>query len=49
MIGAFVVFVKVSLMFPEPVVPASVIPATVALDHVITVLPLEATVALVAV
>ena len=49
MIGAFVVFVKVSLMFPEPVVPASVIPAIVALDHVITVLPLEATVALVAV
>ena len=49
MIGAFVVFVKVSLMFPDPDVPASVIPAIVALVQLIVVIPLDATVALVAV
>ena len=36
-------------MFPDPDVPASVIPTTVALDQVITVLPVAATVELVAV
>ena len=48
-IAAFVVFVKVSLMFPDPNVNASVIPVIVALDQLIVVLPLDATVALVAV
>jgi len=49
LIAAFVVFVKVSLMSPDPDVPACVIPAIVALVQLIVVLPLDATVALVAV
>jgi hypothetical protein len=48
-IGDDVVFVKVSLMFPDPVVPACVIPEIVALVQLIVVVPLDATVALVAV
>ena len=48
-IAAFVVFVKASLMFPDPDVNASVIPVIVALVQLIVVLPLDATVALVAV
>ena len=42
-------FVKTSLTLPLPVVAVSVIPATAALDQVITVLPVAATVELVAV
>ena len=39
LIGAFVVFVKASLMSPDPDVPACVIPEIVALVQVITGLP----------
>ncbi len=45
LIAAFDVFVKVSLMSPEPAVPASVISWTVALDQLIDGLPEVALVA----